>query len=118
MNLLRSNLVTRRNAVSEVFRVVFYTTEAPAAVASPPKDTLRRRIMTAGDPRISIADVANRWVEEGRQVRPAELQQSVRVLRKYRRCKHALQVTSPLSLCASVSVCCFLVYSLLECPSY
>ncbi|KAK4791895.1 hypothetical protein SAY86_022330 [Trapa natans] len=92
MNLLRSNL-TRGNAVSEIFRGVFYTTQAPAAaVTSPPKDTLRRRILRAGDPRISMADVANKWIEEGRPVNLSEIQRSVRILRKYRRCQHALQL--------------------------
>lgn len=91
MNLLRSSLA-RRGVVSRVFEVAFCTTEVPIAVTSPAKDSLRRRIMRAGDPRISMADVVNKWVREGNQVKPVELQQSVRVLRQYRRCKHALQV--------------------------
>lgn len=78
--------------MSRAIEAVFYTTAVRVAVTSPAKDSLRRRIMRAGDPSISMADVVNKWVEEGKEVNPVELQQSVRVLRQYRRCRHALQV--------------------------
>ncbi|OWM91029.1 pentatricopeptide repeat-containing protein At2g20710, mitochondrial-like [Punica granatum] len=91
MNLLRLNLA-RRNAAPGVFRVVFFSTGFGVAATSPPRDSLNRRIMRAGDPMVSMADVLNKWVGEGKQVNFTELNQSLRTLRKFRRGKHALQL--------------------------
>lgn len=79
------------NAISGVFRTLFYSTEALAS-CSPPFETLYHRISRAGNPRISIVPVLDQWIEEGRDVNKSELQSFIKMLRKYRRYSHALQV--------------------------
>ncbi|KAK4786874.1 hypothetical protein SAY86_010707 [Trapa natans] len=92
MNLLRPIMARRTTTVPRVIEVTFCSTNVSMAVASPSKDSLHRRIMQAGDPTISMADVVIEWVGEGNQVKHVELKQSVKVLRQHGRCKHALQL--------------------------
>lgn len=97
-NLLGSN-PWRFSGISRVFRVLFYTTTETTTVSSsstsssaPAVDSLYGRISRARNPRISIIPVLNQWVDQGRDLKQAELQKIIRQLRKYRRFSHALQV--------------------------
>ncbi|BBG99497.1 Tetratricopeptide repeat-like superfamily protein [Prunus dulcis] len=84
------------NAIFGVLRTLFYSTEALAS-CSPPFETLYHRISRAGNPRVSIVPVLDQWVEEGRDVNKSELQSFVKMLRKYRRYSHALQISEWMS---------------------
>ncbi|CAB4303866.1 unnamed protein product [Prunus armeniaca] len=84
------------NAISGVLRTLFYSTEALAS-CSPPFETLYHRISRAGNPRVSIVPVLDQWIEEGRDVNKSELQSFVKMLRKYRRYSHALQISEWMS---------------------
>ncbi|KAH7533328.1 pentatricopeptide repeat-containing protein At2g20710, mitochondrial [Ziziphus jujuba] len=83
--------------VFRVSRVLFYSTEALSS-SSPPVDSLYDRISRIGNPRVSIVPVLNQWVEQGRDVKQAQLQKIIRQLRKYRRFTHALQISEWISI--------------------
>lgn len=59
----------------------------------PNGDSLYRRISPLGDPNASIVPVLDQWIKEGKHVVKEELQSMIKVLRDYRRYKHALEVS-------------------------
>lgn len=61
-----------------------------------PYDTLQRRVARAGDPSASIIGVLEGWLDQGNLVKTWELHSMVKMLRKFSRFSHALQV-SPFS---------------------
>ncbi|KAG2717305.1 hypothetical protein I3760_03G169200 [Carya illinoinensis] len=93
MKLFRSN-PWRGYAIPRVFGAFLYHTET---VPAPQIDSLYHRISRAGDPRVPIVRVIDHWLEEGRDVQNSELHRFIRQLRKYRRFKHALQISEWLS---------------------
>lgn len=60
-----------------------------------PHDTLQRRVARAGDPSASILRVLEGWLDEGNPVKTSELHSIVKMLRKFSRFSHALQVSNP-----------------------
>uniref|UniRef100_A0A0D6RA33 Pentacotripeptide-repeat region of PRORP domain-containing protein n=1 Tax=Araucaria cunninghamii TaxID=56994 RepID=A0A0D6RA33_ARACU len=58
-----------------------------------PGDSLYKRLSRLGDPNLSAVAVLQQWIDEGRKVKKWDLQGYVRQLRKYRRYKHALEVS-------------------------
>ncbi|KAF8413888.1 hypothetical protein HHK36_001882 [Tetracentron sinense] len=69
---------------SRVFRVFFSSTS---------EDTLFKRISPAGDPRVSIVPVLDKWIEEGRTVNREDLQTMIKQMRAYGRFTHALEIS-------------------------
>ena len=59
------------------------------------RDTLGRRLLSLVFPKRSAVIAISKWKEEGNSVRKYELNRVVRELRKLRRYKHALEVSSP-----------------------
>ncbi|XP_010555122.1 PREDICTED: pentatricopeptide repeat-containing protein At2g20710, mitochondrial [Tarenaya hassleriana] len=57
-----------------------------------PNDTLRRRIARAGDPSASVIPLLDEWLDRGNQLRPSDLQSMVKMLRRFKRFSHALQI--------------------------
>ena len=65
-----------------VYGAVLYSNEA--LHSSSEVNSLYRCLSRAGDPRISMTDVLDQWVGEGRDVKLFELQRFIRDLRKFR----------------------------------
>ncbi|KAF5934975.1 hypothetical protein HYC85_026104 [Camellia sinensis] len=82
---------------------VLYCTETLTACSSSSssssssRDTLYSRISPLGDPRVSIEPILHHWVREGRVIEHQQLQMIIKLLRKFRRFKHALQVSEWMS---------------------
>ncbi|XP_028071697.1 pentatricopeptide repeat-containing protein At2g20710, mitochondrial-like [Camellia sinensis] len=81
---------------------VLYCTETLTACSSSSsssssRDTLYSRISPLGDPRVSIEPILHQWVREGRVIEHQQLQMIIKLLRKFRRFKHALQVSEWMS---------------------
>ncbi|KAF8104784.1 hypothetical protein N665_0168s0026 [Sinapis alba] len=62
-----------------------------------PYDTLQRRVARAGDPSASIVRVLEGWLDEGNPVKTSELHSIVKMLRKFSRFSHALQISDWMS---------------------
>lgn len=62
-----------------------------------PHDTLQRRVARAGDPSASILRVLEGWLDEGNPVKTSELHSIVKMLRKFSRFSHALQISDWMS---------------------
>ncbi|KAJ0265509.1 Pentatricopeptide repeat-containing protein [Hirschfeldia incana] len=62
-----------------------------------PNDTLQRRVARAGDPSASIVRVLEGWLDEGNLVKTKELHSIVKMLRKFSRFSHALQISDWMS---------------------
>ncbi|CAH8385557.1 unnamed protein product [Eruca vesicaria subsp. sativa] len=62
-----------------------------------PYDTLQRRVARAGDPSASIVRVLEGWLDEGNTVKTSELHSIVKMLRKFSRFSHALQISDWMS---------------------
>ncbi|KAI3823930.1 hypothetical protein L1987_05376 [Smallanthus sonchifolius] len=60
---------------------------------SEPDSSLYRRISPVGDPDISIVPVLDQWVSEGRKVDKDSLDKIIKSLMKFRRFKHALEIS-------------------------
>ncbi|KAL1829436.1 hypothetical protein ACET3Z_007848 [Daucus carota] len=60
-------------------------------------DSLYRRISPVGDWSESIVPILNHWIQEGRTVNKVQLQRIIRELRRYKRYKHALEVSEWMS---------------------
>ncbi|KAI3680696.1 hypothetical protein L6452_35470 [Arctium lappa] len=58
-----------------------------------PNSSLYRRISPVGDPDISIIPVLDQWISEGREVDKESLNKIIDSLRKYKRFKHALEIS-------------------------
>lgn len=61
--------------------------------ASSPETSLFSRIFKAPNPKLSIIPVLDEWVKEERSISVDELRKIIRQLRKFRRIKHALEVS-------------------------
>eukprot|EP01018_Ginkgo_biloba_P034030 Gb_09452 [translate_table: standard] len=57
------------------------------------KENLYTRISRVGNPSCSVIPVLQKWVQEGKIVKKWELQNFIKEFRKYRRHKHALQIS-------------------------
>ncbi|KAL3509385.1 hypothetical protein ACH5RR_028786 [Cinchona calisaya] len=55
-------------------------------------DNLFKRILPAGDPKVSIVPILDQWVQEGRPLNQSELKSAVKLLRNCKRYTHALQL--------------------------
>ncbi|KAK4845981.1 hypothetical protein QYF36_011533 [Acer negundo] len=66
----------------------FYTSTSH----SDPADTIYRRISKAGHPTNSMAAILDQWLEQGRDLKQSDLQGLVKMLRRYNRSGHALQM--------------------------
>ncbi|KAK0590291.1 hypothetical protein LWI29_025038 [Acer saccharum] len=62
-----------------------------------PADTIYRRISKAGYPTNSMAAILDQWLEQGRDLKQSDLQGLVKMLRRYNRYGHALQVSEWMS---------------------
>ncbi|KAF3502365.1 hypothetical protein F2Q69_00040653 [Brassica cretica] len=62
-----------------------------------PHDNLQRRVARAGDPSASILRVLEGWLDEGNPVKTSELHSIVKMLRKFSRFSHALQISDWMS---------------------
>ncbi|KAI9177223.1 hypothetical protein LWI28_012503 [Acer negundo] len=71
----------------------FYTSTSH----SDPADTIYRRISKAGHPTNSMAAILDQWLEQGRDLKQSDLQGLVKMLRRYNRSGHALQVSEWMS---------------------
>ncbi|KAA8524401.1 hypothetical protein F0562_010808 [Nyssa sinensis] len=78
-----------------ISRFLLYSTETLPYSAS--KETLYGRITIAGDPRVSIVQILDQWVREGRGIEQGELRKIIRQLRNYKRYKHALEISEWMS---------------------
>lgn len=58
-----------------------------------PNSSLYRRISPVGDPDISIIPVLDQWISEGREVDKESLNSIIDSLKKYKRFKHALEIS-------------------------
>ncbi|XP_065855311.1 pentatricopeptide repeat-containing protein At2g20710, mitochondrial-like [Euphorbia lathyris] len=94
--LLRSSSYLWRHG-NRLLKVQLLSTNAAtssfSSASSPQIDSLQRRISTAGDPSVSMISVIDQWLEEGKKVKMSELRKFIKLLRKYRRCKQALQIS-------------------------
>ncbi|ONH89951.1 hypothetical protein PRUPE_8G026200 [Prunus persica] len=99
MKLLRSSSNPWRGyAISRVFGALFYSTEVlPSSSSSPPFRLLHSRIWQIGNPRDSILPVLHQWRVEGGDMKQPKLQGFIRLLRRYRRYGHALQISEWMS---------------------
>ncbi|WOG98753.1 hypothetical protein DCAR_0418098 [Daucus carota subsp. sativus] len=59
--------------------------------------SLFSRITKAHDPKVSMIPVLDQWVEEQRSISAEELRRIIRQLRKFRRSRHALQISQWMS---------------------
>uniref|UniRef100_A0A2P2JEC0 Pentatricopeptide repeat-containing protein At2g20710-like n=1 Tax=Rhizophora mucronata TaxID=61149 RepID=A0A2P2JEC0_RHIMU len=100
-----------RGIFRSLLRALFFSTDtvttsisaAAAAVSSssssysfsstPPIDSLRFRILRAGNPSSSVVSVLEEWLDQGNRVNHSDLQLIIKLLRKYRRYTHAFQVS-------------------------
>ncbi|KAJ8534891.1 hypothetical protein K7X08_016619 [Anisodus acutangulus] len=79
------------SAQRNVFNRLYISTPSSHLYRPNNGDTLYRRISPLGDPNASITPVLDQWIEEGKPVVKEELQNIIKVLRGYRRYKHALE---------------------------
>uniref|UniRef100_A0A2P2JQH8 Uncharacterized protein MANES_12G084500 n=1 Tax=Rhizophora mucronata TaxID=61149 RepID=A0A2P2JQH8_RHIMU len=86
----------------DLLKALLFSTDAAAAAASsssfsssspPPIDSLRSRILSAGDPNSSVVSVLEEWLDQGNRVNQSGLQLIIKLLRKSRRYTHALQLS-------------------------
>ncbi|XP_062077051.1 pentatricopeptide repeat-containing protein At5g09450, mitochondrial isoform X1 [Humulus lupulus] len=57
------------------------------------KDDLKSRIFRLRQPKRSVANVLQKWINEGNQINISELRQISKDLRKFQRYKHALEIS-------------------------
>ncbi|PSS16330.1 Pentatricopeptide repeat-containing protein [Actinidia chinensis var. chinensis] len=77
--------------ISRGFKEMFYSTQTLT------NDSLYKRISVAGDPRVSMLPILDQWVEGGRTVDRSEIKTIINFLRKFKRFKHALQLSEWMS---------------------
>nr|GLL24112.1 pentatricopeptide repeat-containing protein At2g20710, mitochondrial-like [Ipomoea trifida] len=56
-------------------------------------ERLYRRISPVGDPNVSVLPILDQWIEEGKTADKVELQRIIKELTRFRRYKHALEVS-------------------------
>ncbi|KAM7274434.1 hypothetical protein ACFE04_016300 [Oxalis oulophora] len=94
--LLRSNkAIHKLSCCSRTFLLSYSTTTT--TTESPRADNLKTRISRAGHPNASIVTVINQWLDEGKKIKKSQLQNSIKMLRKFRRHYHALQLSEWMS---------------------
>ncbi|ESQ50461.1 hypothetical protein EUTSA_v10001972mg [Eutrema salsugineum] len=88
-----------RPKASHILRSSFLYHSSRRSVPSPldPYDTLQRRVARAGDPSASIVRVLEGWLEQGNLVKTSELHSIIKMLRKFSRFSHALQLSDWMS---------------------
>ncbi|KAF5726385.1 hypothetical protein HS088_TW22G00063 [Tripterygium wilfordii] len=96
MKLLGSN-AWRNYAIFRVFRARFCSTKVIEQSSAPIEDNLYRRISGAENWVGSMAPVLDQWLEEGKEVKQSELRKFIQQLRKYRRFRHALEISEWMS---------------------
>lgn len=97
MKLLNRGLQLRKALISIKFLLEnprLYCTSSSNGQQKKQKETLYLKISPLGNPKIDVTPVLEKWVEEGRKVRFAELKRIVHDLRKRSRFSHSLQVNS------------------------
>ncbi|KAF5726386.1 pentatricopeptide repeat-containing protein [Tripterygium wilfordii] len=94
MKLLGSN-AWRNYAIFRVLRARFWSTKVIEQSFALIEDNLYRRI--SGAEISSIVPVLKQWLEEGKEVEQSELRKFIKQLRKYRRFRHALQISEWMS---------------------
>ncbi|PIA55296.1 hypothetical protein AQUCO_00800190v1, partial [Aquilegia coerulea] len=57
------------------------------------KDTLFKRISPISDPTVSIVPILDQWVQQGKKVGLNELQSCIKLLKRLKRYKHALEIS-------------------------
>lgn len=78
---------------TRVLASLFFSTKTPTKpLSSSHSTTLCRRIEAIRDPRVSIVPVLDQWVKEGNTVDKHHLVSLVRLMKDYKRFKHALEV--------------------------
>ncbi|GAB2229774.1 hypothetical protein Droror1_Dr00014029 [Drosera rotundifolia] len=84
----------RLQNLSRIYTTLSFSSSSSASssAAAAGYDSLYQRLSRAGNPRISMVPVLERWLQEGRSVNQDELRFLVTRLRKFRRYTHALQV--------------------------
>ncbi|XWS63403.1 hypothetical protein CRYUN_Cryun06bG0094000 [Craigia yunnanensis] len=94
-HLIGSNPWTS-SVISRVLRVLSYSIQTPSPTTSPSNatDSLQIRISRTGDPKASILLVLNQWLEEGKPIKQSVLRSVIRQFRRFRRFKHALEVSA------------------------
>ncbi|XAR66457.1 hypothetical protein NMG60_11012708 [Bertholletia excelsa] len=60
-------------------------------------DSLYRKISPLGDPRVSVVPVLDQWVREGQTVDKYQLRRIIKEFSKYKRYKHALEISEWMS---------------------
>ncbi|GFZ12921.1 tetratricopeptide repeat (TPR)-like superfamily protein [Actinidia rufa] len=91
----KSSSWRNKGCISRVLSILLYSTQTVASSSS--KDTLYGRLLPFGNPRASIVPVLDQWAGEGRIVEQEELQVIIKSLRKFRRFKHALEISEWMS---------------------
>ncbi|KAK1405350.1 PPR containing plant protein [Heracleum sosnowskyi] len=91
--------LSQSRSISSLIRV-FQTDTArtlntitPTKTPSSPGISLFSRIFKYPDPKVSIVPLLDQWVKEERSISVEELRKIIRQLRKFRRVKHALQIS-------------------------
>nr|QTJ02261.1 TPR type transcription factor [Catharanthus roseus] len=95
MKLLNRGLQLRKALISIKFLLEnprLYCTSSSNGQQKKQKETLYLKISPLGNPKIDVTPVLEKWVEEGRKVRFAELKRIVHDLRKRSRFSHSLQI--------------------------
>lgn len=78
---------------TRVLASLLFSTKTPTKpLSSSHSTTLCRRIEAIRDPRVSIVPVLDQWVKEGNTVDKHHLVSLVRLMKDYKRFKHALEV--------------------------
>ncbi|XP_057472989.1 pentatricopeptide repeat-containing protein At2g20710, mitochondrial-like isoform X1 [Actinidia eriantha] len=91
----KSSSWRNKGCISRVLSILLFSTQTVASSSS--KDTLYGRLLPFGNPRASIVPVLDQWAGEGRIVEQEELQVIIKSLRKFRRFKHALEISEWMS---------------------
>ncbi|CAM8992535.1 unnamed protein product [Rhodiola kirilowii] len=70
-----------------------YTSTSDSIASPTPVDTLYRNISRAGDPRVSVIPIIDQYVDQGGTLLQHQLKGFIKELRKYKRYKHALEIS-------------------------
>ncbi|KAF9670800.1 hypothetical protein SADUNF_Sadunf13G0106400 [Salix dunnii] len=92
-SLLPQNYQVSISSTRVLASLLFSTKTPTKPLSSSDSSTLRRRIEAIRDPRASIVPVLDQWVKEGNNVDKYQLVSLVRLMKDYKRCNHALEVS-------------------------
>ncbi|XP_010467774.1 PREDICTED: pentatricopeptide repeat-containing protein At2g20710, mitochondrial isoform X3 [Camelina sativa] len=96
-HLLLLRLVVRPKPNYVLRSFLFHSGGKTTPSALDPYDTLQRRVARAGDPSASIVRVLDGWLDQGNLVKTSELHSIIKMLRKFSRFSHALQISDWMS---------------------